>query len=83
MRGVFWIIDDKLYAVPYDETAAEGLAKNRTNSNHRLLWEHIRPKGSNKAFDYYPRGRVEYTPKGKPLIFMGLSSQSEVHSTDL
>lgn len=73
MRGVFWIIDDKLYAIPYDETADDGLSKNRTNYNHRLLWEHVRPKGINKRFDYYPRGRVEYTPKGKPLVFLGLS----------
>lgn len=73
MRGVFWIINNELLAIPYDEDATEGISKNRNNYNHRLLWEHVRPKGVNKPYNYYPRGRVEYTPKGKPLIYLGLS----------
>ena len=72
-RGVFWIVDGELLAVPYDEDAAEGLSKNRTNYNHRLLWDHVRPPASCRRFDYYPRGRVELSSEGKPLIFMGLS----------
>ena len=72
-RGVFWIVDDELLAVPYDEEAAEGLSKNRTNYNHRLLWPKARKKGYERAYDYYPRGRVEYTSYGRPVIFMGMS----------
>ena len=40
------------------------------NYNHRLLWDHVKPKKCNKAFDYYPRGRVELSNKGKPVIYM-------------
>ena len=76
-RGVFWIVDDELLAVPYDEDAAEGLSKKGSNYNHRLLWEHVRPKKSNRRFDYYPRGRVEYTAQGKPVIFLGLSVEQK------
>ena len=73
IRGVFWIVEGKLLAVPYDEDAAEGLSKNGFNYNHRLLWPHVCPKGCRKRYDYYPRGRVEYTNYGKPIIYMGLS----------
>ena len=73
IRGVFWIVEGKLLAVPYDEDAAEGLSKNGFNYNHRLLWPYVCPKGCRKRYDYYPRGRVEYTNYGKPIIYMGLS----------
>ena len=72
-RGVFWIVDGELLAIPYDEDAAEGLSKNRTNYNHRLLWPKVRPEKSIRRYDYYPRGRVEYTSYGKPVIYMGMS----------
>ena len=67
-RGVFWIVDDKLLAFPFDETATEGVAKSGNTYNHKLLWEYIKP--CNKPFDYYPRGRVEYNSKGKAIIYM-------------
>lgn len=67
-RGVFWIIDGKLSAFPFDETATEGVAKSGKTYNHKLLWEHIKP--CNKPFDYYPRGRVDYNSKGKAIIYM-------------
>ena len=43
-RGVFWLIDGKIFAVPYD---------------------------------YYPRGRVEQSNKGKPIIFMSVNIGEE------
>ena len=69
-RGVFWLIDDSIYAVPYEKNAVEGISKTGNNYNHKLLWEHVKPKKCNKPYDYYPRGRVEITAKGKPLVYM-------------
>ena len=69
-RGVFWLIDGELLAVPYDGNATEGIAKSGDNYNHRLLWEHVKPAKCNKDFDYYPRGRVETSNKGKPVVYM-------------
>lgn len=67
--GVFWLIDDKLLAFSYMIDATEGLSKSGTNYNHKLLWESVRPTDCSKAFDYYPRGRVEIRKKGA-VVFM-------------
>ncbi len=67
-RGVFWIVEGKLFAYPFDENATEGIAKSGNTYNHKLLWEHIKP--CNKPFDYYPRGRVDCTPKDEAIIYM-------------
>lgn len=63
-RGVFWLIDGKIFAVPYDADASFGISKSGDNYNHRLLWDYVKPKGCNKPYDYYPRGRVEQSNKG-------------------
>ena len=68
LRGVFWIVEEELMAFPFDEKISYGIAKSGKTYNHKLLWEYIRPKGCNKAFDYYPRGRVEIS-NGKAIIF--------------
>lgn len=70
LRGVFWIVEEELMAFPFDEKIIYGIAKSGKTYNHKLLWEYVRPKGCNKPFDYYPRGRVDYTGKGKPVIYM-------------
>ncbi len=67
-RGVFWIIDDKLAAYLFDESAVKGIAKSGNNFNHKLLWEYVKP--CNKPFDYYPRGRVEYDSRGAAILYM-------------
>lgn len=70
-RGVFWLIeDDELLAYTYEEGATIGVSKSGNNYNHKLLWEHVKPRGCNKPFDYYPRGRVEISNKGKPIVYM-------------
>ncbi len=69
-RGVFWIIDEEILAVPYFDTAAVGVAKSGDNYNHRLLWDYVKPKRCNKPFDYYPRGRVEVNNRGKTVVYM-------------
>ena len=77
IRGVFWIVEGKLLAVPYDEEEAEGLSKNGFSYNHRLLWSRACPEGCRKRYDYYPRGRVEYTEYGKPVILIGHSVEKK------
>ena len=69
-RGVFWLIDDEILAVPYEDGAEVGIAKSGKNYNHRRLWEYVRPKKCKKPFDYYPRGRVEFTTNGKLIIYL-------------
>ena len=69
-RGVFWLVEDELLIVPFEEGTELGLSKSGNNYNHRLLWEHVKPPKCNKTFDYYPRGRVEYNGKGKPVIYL-------------
>ena len=70
MRGVFWIIDGQLFAFPFVEGAQYGVAKSGLTYNHKLLWPYVRPKGCRKPYNYYPRGRVDYTGKGKPVLYM-------------
>lgn len=82
-RGVFWVIDDELMddhivAEMFVEGASVGLSKSGTNYNHKLLWEHVKPPGCNKPYDYYPRGRVEISNKGKPVIYMNKNIDGDV-----
>lgn len=68
-RGVFWIVEDELLAFPFTEDGV-GVAKSGVTYNHKKLWQHVKPKGCNKPYNYYPRGRVDFTNKGKPVIYM-------------
>ena len=70
MRGVFWIVEGELKVFPYEDGSIYGVSKSGDNYNHRLLWAYIRPAGSKKPFDYYPRGRVEYKKDGTPIIYL-------------
>ncbi len=83
-NGVFWIIDDKLYAFPYDENKyREAVSKSGTAYNHQKIWEYIRPKGcGNKPFDYYPRGRVVIIRGDRPVIYMN-PNIDEKHVTEI
>ena len=67
-RGVFWIVEGKLLAFLFDETATEGIAKSGKTFNHKLLWESVKP--CNKPYDYFPRGRVDLSAKGEAVIYM-------------
>ena len=69
-RGVFWLIDDELCCYPFDGIITDGVAKSGNTYNHKKLWEYSHPKDCNKAFDYYPRGRVEISSKGKAIVYM-------------
>ena len=63
-------MDNKLIAFPYSKAVPIGLSKSGENYNHKELWEFVRPRKCQKSFDYYPRGRVEISNKGKPVIYM-------------
>ncbi|WP_019680608.1 hypothetical protein [Ruminococcus flavefaciens] len=69
-RGVFWLIGNELQCFPFDGRINEGIAKSGNTYNHKKLWVHICPKGCNKQFDYYPRGRVEISAKGRAIVYM-------------
>lgn len=70
MRGVFWIVEGELKAYVFESGSEYGVAKSGVTFNHKLLWPHVRPAKCKKPYNYYPRGRVDYTNQGKPIIFM-------------
>ena len=51
MHGVFWIIEDELKAYPFEEGAEVGVARAGDTYNHRLLWDHVKPRKCRKPFD--------------------------------
>ena len=69
-RGVFWVIDGLLFAFPFMDNITEGVAKSGNTYNHKRLWSSVKPKGCNCPYNYYPRGRVEITNKGKAVIYL-------------
>ena len=69
-RGVFWVIDDELLAFPFVEGDVNGIAKSGNTYNHKKLWQDIKPRGCNKPYNYYPRGRVDFSNKGKSIIYV-------------
>lgn len=69
-RGVFWVVDGELIAFPFTEDSTIGVAKSGVTYNHKLLWDDVKPKGCKKPYNYYPRGRVDFTNKGQPVIYM-------------
>lgn len=69
-RGIFWLIDGMLHCFPFDGSYPEGIAKSGNTYNHEKLWPFVRPHGCRKPFDWYPRGRVEISAKGRAVIYM-------------
>lgn len=70
-QGVFWVVKDKLLAFPFGTVdSQDGIAKSGTTYNHKKLWKAIKPGRCNKSYNYYPRGRVEITSKGKAIVYM-------------
>ena len=70
VHGVFWIVEGELKAYVFECGAEHGVAKSGVTFNHKLLWPHVKPAKCKKDFDYYPRGRVDYNGKGRPVIYM-------------
>ena len=66
-RGIFWVVEDELYAFPFSESYSS-ISKSGLTFNHKRLWKEL--SISKKSYNYYPRGRVDFNNKGKPLIYM-------------
>ena len=67
-RGVFWLVEGELLAYPVEVGQYEEASTGLTYS-HKRLWPLIRPKGEGRDWNYWPRGRVDFTNKGKPVIY--------------
>lgn len=76
-QGVFWLIDNKLLAIPFDKSKyPDGIAKSGNTYNHEKLWDYVKPKDCNKAYNYYPRGRVVKGTK-KAIVYMNSNISNE------
>lgn len=70
-KGVFWLIDGKIWAVPFDEQKYEyGISKSGDSYVHRKIWKKIKPQKCRYPYNYYPRGRVEITSKNLCILYM-------------
>lgn len=69
-KGVFWLIDGELYSFSFDGSITEGIAKSGDTYNHKKLWKHVRSKRTSRPYDYYPRGCVDISNKGQPVVYM-------------
>ena len=70
VKGVFWIVEGRLLAIPFDHAHPYGLAKSGDTYVHKKIWEYVRPKGCKKPYNYYPRGRVETKNNGSAVVYM-------------
>ena len=44
-KGVFWLIDGKIWAVPFDKQKYEyGISKSGDSYVHRKIWKKIKPQ---------------------------------------
>lgn len=63
-RGVFRSLTEKVLSCSfYHDTTSLGVSKSGLTYNHKKLWPGVKPKGCNKPYNYYPRGRVELGKK--------------------
>ena len=70
-QGVFWLIDNKLLAIPFDKSKyPDGIAKTGDTYNHEKLWKYVKLQNCNKPYNYYPRGRVVKGTKSKAIVYM-------------
>ena len=79
-NGIFWYIDDEdeLLSYPFGSAdTIDGIAKSGDTYNHKRLWEDLKPKGTKRKFDYYPRGRVDWDRLGRATIFLNLNIDDE------
>jgi len=82
-EGVFWLVEDELLAFPFDKSIyREAVAKSGRTYNHKKLWQLVKPKGCNKPFYYYPRGRVVIIRGDRPVIYMN-PNIDEKHVTEI
>lgn len=77
-QGVFWVIDNKLLAIPFEsDKYKNGIAKSGDTYNHEKIWKYVKPKNCNRPYNHYPRGRVVKGAKNKAVIYMNPNITSE------
>ena len=68
-KGVFWLIDGKIWAVPFDnQKYKSGISKSGDSYVHRKIWKEIKPRKCRYPYNYYPRGRVQISSLFRPYI---------------
>lgn len=75
-RGVFWLIDDDLFCFPFYNDDNIGVSNSGLTYNHKRLWNELSLDRS-LPYNYYPRGRVDFSNKGKPVIYMNPNINTE------
>lgn len=80
VNGIFWYIDDEdeLLCYPFGSEGDIGLAKSGNTYNHKKLWNELKPKGSSRPCNYYPRGRVDWDSRGRATIYLNPNIPEEV-----
>lgn len=71
VNGIFWYLDDqdKLISYPFGSIDSyDGIAKSGNTYNHKRLWNDL--KISNKSYNYYPRGRVDWDNQNRATIYL-------------
>lgn len=74
-RGVFWLINDEIFAFPFYDGVKDGISKSGLTLNHKRLWNAMKSNNTmklnnNVPYNYYPRGRVDFDNKNRPVVYM-------------
>lgn len=80
-NGIFWYLDDseELLAYPFGSIdCPSGIAKSGDTYNHKRFWEELKPVGSKKPYNYYPRGRVDWDSLGRATIYVNPNIDEDV-----
>ena len=77
LKGVFWLIEGNILAVPYDEKFPYGVSRSGDTYVHKKIWEYVKPEGCKQTYNYYPRGRVEVKKTGKVVVYMNPNINSK------
>lgn len=80
-RGVFWIVDGQLLAYPYNDDSIY-LSDGGITFNHRKLWISLYGKRG-KPYNYYPRGRVDFTNRGEPIIYANPNIDKDIYLSQI
>lgn len=82
-NGIFWYNDDteELLSYPFGSVNSfDGIAKSGNTYNHKRLWNDLKPLGSKRGYNYYPRGRVDWDNQGRATIFLNPNIAEDVIS---
>lgn len=60
-EGYFWVINNNIVGT-IKEVPKYGFIPEQSDT-HKDTWNKFKPKGCDKSFDYYPRGRVMVDPE--------------------